>query len=111
MTRIVTVDGDPEIAAVVAASLPPRWLARRGSPAWVDAIVLVRPDTARVSRTRAEYPTTPILVLVDAEAPAAEVVAILEAGANVCVRDCRPELVGDELRACSGNAPRRWHAA
>jgi len=39
------------------------------------------------------------------------VVAVLEAGADACVRDGRPDLVGDHLRTYSGNAPRRFSAA
>jgi hypothetical protein len=110
MTRIVTVDGNPEIAAELADVLPRQWRMRT-DPKWVDAIVLVRPDRGRVRRTRAEYPDTPILALVDHDAPVAEVVGVLEAGADACVRDGRPELVGDQLRAYSGNAPRRWNVA
>jgi hypothetical protein len=110
MTRIVTVDGNPEIAAELADVLPRQWRMRSDSQ-WVDAIVLVRPDRGRVRRTRAEYPDTPILALVDHDAPVAEVVGVLEAGADACVRDGRPELVGDHLRAYSGNAPRRFSAA
>ena len=109
MTRIVTVDGSPEIAAELAGVLPRQWRMRTTDPKWVDAIVLVRPDRGRVRRTRAEYPDTPILALVDHDAPVAEVVAVLEAGADACVRDSRPELVGDQLRQYGANTP--WHAA
>ena len=111
MTRIVTVDGNPEIAASLADVLPRQWRMRTDDPKWVDAIVLVRPDRGRVRRTRAEYPDTPILALVDHDAPVAEVVAVLEAGADACVRDGRPDLVGDHLRSYSGRAPRRFTAA
>jgi hypothetical protein len=115
MSRIVTVDGNPEIAAefaeVLADALPRSWRMRTDDPRWVDAIVLVRPDRGRVRRTRAEYPGTPILALVDHDAPVAEVVGVLEAGADACVRDNRPELVGQHLGTYSGNAPRRFRAA
>jgi hypothetical protein len=111
MTRIVTVDGNPEIAAELAGALPRQWRMRTDNPKWVDAIVLVRPDRGRVRRTRAEYPDTPILALVDHDAPVAEVVAVLEAGADACVRDSRPELVGDQLRAYGGHPPHRRHVA
>jgi hypothetical protein len=111
MSRIVTVDGNPEIAAELAGVLPRHWRMRNDDPRWVDAIVLVRPDRGRVRRTRAEYPDTPILALVDHDAPVAEVVGVLEAGANACVRDSRPELVSDHLRTYSGNQPRRFSAA
>jgi hypothetical protein len=111
MTRIVTVDGNPEIADELAGILPRQWRMRTDDPKWVDAIVLVRPDRGRVRRTRAEYPDTPILALVDHDAPVADVVAVLEAGADAVVRDDRPELIGDELRAYNGNGPRRWSAA
>ena len=111
MTRIVAVDGNPEIAAELADVLPRQWRMRTDDPRWVDAIVLVRPTRGRVKRTRAEYPDTPILALVDHDAPVAEVVGVLEAGADACVRDGRPELVGEHLRAYSGNTPRRFSAA
>lgn len=111
MSRIVTVDGNPEIAAELADVLPRSWRMRTGDPRWVDAIVLVRPDRGRVKRTRAEYPDTPILALVDHDAPVAEVVGVLEAGADACVRDGRPELVGDQLKTYSGSTPRRFDAA
>jgi hypothetical protein len=111
MTRIVTVDGNPEVAAELAGVLPRQWRMRTDDPRWVDAIVLVRPDRERVRRTRAEYPDTPILALVDYDAPVAEVVGVLEAGADAFVREGRPDLVGDQLRAYSGNAPRRYSAA
>jgi DNA-binding NarL/FixJ family response regulator len=110
MTRIVTVDGNSEVAAELADVLPRDWRMRT-DPRWVDAIVLVRPDRERVRRTRAEYPDTPILALVDYDAPVAEVVGVLEAGADAFVREGRPDLVGDQLRAYSGNAPRRFSAA
>lgn len=105
------MDGSPEIAEVLAGVLPRQWRMRTDDPKWVDAIVLVRPDRARVRRTRAEYPDTPILALVDYDAAVAEVVAVLEAGADAVVRDDRPDLIGNELRAYSGNRPRRWSAA
>ena len=111
MSRIVTVDGNPEIAAELAGVLPRQWRMRTDDPRWVDAIVLVRPDRGRVKRTRAEYPDTPILALVDHDAPVAEVVGVLEAGADACVRDSRPELVGDHLKTYSANTPRRFDAA
>jgi hypothetical protein len=111
MTRIVTVDGNPEIAQELAGVLPRHWRMRTDDPKWVDAIVLVRPDRGRVRRTRAEYPDTPILALVEHDATVAEVVGVLEAGADAAVRDNRPDLVGDELRAYSGARPRRWSAA
>jgi hypothetical protein len=111
MSRIVTVDGSTEIAAGLADVLPRQWRMRTDDPRWVDAIVLVRPDRGRVRRTRAEYPETPILALVDHDAPVAEVVGVLEAGADACVRDSRPELVGDHLKTYSGNTPRRFDAA
>jgi hypothetical protein len=111
MTRIVTVDGNPEVAAELAGVLPRQWRMRTDDPRWVDAIVLVRPDRGRVRRTRAEYPETPILALVDHDAPVAEVIGLLEAGADAFVRENCPDLVGDQLRAYSGNAPRRFSAA
>jgi hypothetical protein len=110
MTRIVTVDGNPEVAAELAGVLPRQWRMRTGAR-WVDAIVLVRPDRGRVRRTRAEYPDTPILALVDHDAPVAEVVGLLEAGADAFVRESRPDLVGDQLRTFSGNTPSRFSAA
>lgn len=111
MSRIVTVDGNPEIAAELAGVLPRHWRMRTDDPRWVDAIVLVRPERGRVRRTRAEYPDTPILALVDHDAPVAEVVGVLEAGADACVRDSRPELVSEHLSTYSGNTPRRFSAA
>ena len=110
MTRIVTVDGNPEVAAELSGVLPRQWRMRTDAR-WVDAIVLVRPDRGRVRRTRAEYPDTPILALVDHDAPVAEIVGLLEAGADAFVRENCPDLVGDQLRAYSGNAPRRFSAA
>ena len=47
MTRIVTVDGNPEIASSLADVLPRQWRMRTDDPKWVDAIVLVRPDRGR----------------------------------------------------------------
>jgi DNA-binding NarL/FixJ family response regulator len=111
MTRIVTVDGSPEIAAELSGVLPRQWRMRTDNPEWVDAIVLVRPGRERVRRTRSEYPDTPILALVDHDAPVAEVVGVLEAGADACVRDNRPELVGDQLRVCSDGTMRRRSVA
>src|ERR1044072_4236681 len=111
MSRIVTVDGNPEIAAELADVLPSSWRMRNDDPRWVDAIVLVRPSRGRVKRPRAESPEPPILALVDYDAPVAEVVGVLEAGADACVRDGRPDLVRDQLRTYSGNAPRRFSAA
>jgi len=106
MTRNVTVQGgDDLVSAELAATLPHSWRVSRNGLA--DAIVLVRPSSARVRRTRSEYPATPILVLMDSSAPASDVVALLDAGANACVRDTRPELIGDELRVINGNRPRR----
>ena len=80
-------------------------------PAYVPAIVLVHPDRERVRRTRSEYPEIAILAQVDHEAPVADVLAMLDAGADACVRDLGPKVLDDAPQSLTTVANRRPNAA
>ena len=102
---VVAVLGPPGRVAGLAAHLPGSWSTRR--PAGLadlrpGEIVLVTRATAdEVGAARAALPRRTLLVaLVDEDAPAELVAAVLTAGADVCVRGGHPGILAGHLVAC-----------
>lgn len=100
---LVTVVGTPGTASALADQLPPHWRVESADLADVDHTDLLVIGAATGARIRAavrQHPGTPVVGVVDPYATAEQVVEVLEAGADACVRSGLPTLVGSHLRAC-----------
>jgi hypothetical protein len=102
---VVAVFGHPGRVAGLPAHLPTGWSLRR--PAGLDdvqaeEIVLFAGATEQdVLNARAVLPRrTRVVALVDDDAPAELVAAVLTAGADVCVRGGLPAILASHLVAC-----------
>jgi hypothetical protein len=115
VSPVVAVLGYPGRVAALAAHLPAGWSLRY--PGDVDdvlaeEIVLFSGATeADVLRARASLPArTRIVVLLDDDARAELVAAVLTAGADVCVRGGMPAVLAGHLVACRRRQlVDRWH--
>jgi hypothetical protein len=105
MSPVVVVLGPAGRVAGLAAHLPAGW-SLRTAPDLGDVrpgeIVLVSGATeADIADARARLPRrTRVVALVDGEAPAERVAAVLTAGADVCVRGGQPAILASHLVAC-----------
>lgn len=102
---VVAIFGHPGRVAGLQAHLPLGWVLRRpGSLEEVRAGELVLFSGAReqdVLAARAVLPArTRVVALVDEDAPAELVAAVLTAGADVCVRGGLPAILAGHLVAC-----------
>lgn len=102
---VVSVFGHPGRVAALAAHLPRDWVLRRPSDlddVAPDDIVLVSGATLPdVVTARAALPRrTRLVALVDEDAPARVVAAVLTAGADVCVRGGPPAVLAGHLVGC-----------
>ena len=100
---VVTVVGAPGSLTSLAEQLPPYWRVRSADLADIDHTDLLVIGGASGGRIRAavrQHPGTPVVGVVDTYATADQVVEVLEAGADACVRSGLPALVGSHLRAC-----------
>lgn len=100
---LVTVVGPSRSLTSLAEQLPSHWRVRSAELADVDRTDLLVIGGASGSRIRAavrQHPDTPVVAVVDSHATAEQVVEVLEAGADACVRSGLPALVGSHLRAC-----------
>ncbi|XVV09360.1 hypothetical protein ACQP2X_31515 [Actinoplanes sp. CA-131856] len=102
---VVAVFGPAGRVAGLAEHLPPGWSTRR--PADIDDLepedlVLFAAATVReVAMARRVLPSrTTIVALVDEDAPAEMVAAVLTAGADACVRGGQPAILASHLVAC-----------
>ncbi|GAA0472437.1 hypothetical protein Ade02nite_52130 [Paractinoplanes deccanensis] len=102
---VVAVFGPAGRVAGLAEHLPAGWSTRR--PADIDdlgpdELVLFAAATVReVAVARRVLPSrTTIVALVDEEAPAELVAAVLTAGADACVRGGQPAILASHLVAC-----------
>ncbi len=105
MSPVVAVLGRPGRVAGLAAHLPAGWSVRTArdlGDVRTDEIVLVAGATeADIVAARAALPRrTRIVALLDGEAPAELVAAVLTAGADVCVRGGMPAVLASHLVAC-----------
>ncbi|SHN28068.1 response regulator transcription factor [Cryptosporangium aurantiacum] len=99
---LVTVVGPGSLAAL-AEQLPPHWSVRCAPLAEVgdtDLLVIGGASGARIRAAVRQHPGTPVVGVVDSYASAEQVVEVLEAGADACVRSGLPALVSSHLRAC-----------
>lgn len=105
MSPVVAILGHPGRVAGLAAQLPAGWslrVARDLGDIRPDELVLVTgAREADIAAARAELPRrTRIVALVDEDAPAELVAAVLTAGADVCVRGGLPAILAGHLIAC-----------
>ncbi len=105
LSPVVAVLGRPGRVAGLAAHLPAGWSVRpaRGlDDIRPDELVLLSGAGERdVHAARAEQPhRARIIALVDGDAPAEVVAAVLTAGADVCVRGGLPAILASHLVAC-----------
>ncbi|GAA3393387.1 hypothetical protein [Cryptosporangium minutisporangium] len=99
----VTVVGAPDSLAALAEELPVHWRLESTTLAEVgdtDLLVISRATGGRIRAAVRQHPGTPVVGVLDSCAPAEQVVEVLEAGADACVRSGLPALVGSHLRAC-----------
>ena len=103
MDAAIWVVDDGHVAEELGRRLPEGWQVHREKAVdaviGADAIVLVRPTTVRVRRARAGHPDTPVLAVVDDTASPSRVMALIEAGADACVRASRSVLLAALARA------------
>jgi hypothetical protein len=117
LAPVVSVFGAEGRIAGLAGHLPPGWVIRRPQrldDVAYDEIVLFSGATERDIRTaRAVLPRqTRLVTVVDDDAPAEIVAAVLTAGADVCVRGGLPAILASHLVACHRRqATDRWSAA
>jgi hypothetical protein len=115
VSPVVAVLGHPGRVATLGQHLPAGWSLRY--PADLDGvlaeeIVLLSGATeAAVLRARASLPArTRIVALLDDDARAELVTAVLTAGADVCVRGGMPAILASHLVACRRRQlADRWH--
>ncbi|MFI5955034.1 hypothetical protein [Cryptosporangium sp. NPDC051539] len=109
---LVTVVGAPGSLNALAEQLPAHWIVRSAALEDVgdtDLLVIGRATGHRVAAAVRQHPGTPVVGLLDSYAPAEQVVEVLEAGADACVRSGQPALVGSHLRACHRRRGPAWH--
>ncbi|MFG1921401.1 hypothetical protein [Cryptosporangium sp. NPDC048952] len=102
-TVLVTVVGASGSLAALAEQLPAHWRAQSADLEDIDHTDLLVIGGANGGRIRAavrQHPGTPVVGVVDTYATADQVVEVLEAGADACVRSGLPTLVSSHLRAC-----------
>ncbi len=102
---VVAVLGRPGRVAGLAAHLPAGWSVRPardlGDLRPDELVLITGAREADILAARAELPRrTRIVALVDEDAPAGLVAAVLTAGADVCVRGGLPAILAGHLVAC-----------
>ncbi|MFG1994754.1 hypothetical protein ACGFJ7_32745 [Actinoplanes sp. NPDC048988] len=102
---VVAVFGPAGRVAGLAGHLPSGWSIRR--PADIDdlapeeLVVFAAATVREVATARRVLPSrTTIVALVDQDAPAELVAAVLTAGADACVRGGQPAILASHLVAC-----------
>jgi DNA-binding NarL/FixJ family response regulator len=99
----VTVVGSASSLTALEAQLPRHWTVRRVAIDQVgdtDLLVIDGATGGRVLAAVRQHPGTPVVGVVDSYATTDQVVDVLEAGADACVRSGQPALVSSHLRAC-----------
>src|SRR3954467_4784635 len=83
----VYVQGPAHRLLGLGAYLPAGWqINRAGPPGHAEIIVLVDPHPSSVSATCLRHPSAAIIAVLDAFSSDTQAVAVLEAGADGCVR-------------------------
>lgn len=116
------VDDAPATVEVVASRSTARMLGEVAPACWrvvatdrpshhacVDFVVLVDPDPGEVVDVVARQPGAEVVVLLDRHAPTERLVAMLDAGVSVCLREGPARLVAGHMvaRRRRGRAPAR----
>jgi hypothetical protein len=104
---VVHVQGHRLSAEALTRALPSGWVAvqPQAEPAGRDGltvpdlVVLANPSAGAVRTARSEQPTVRLLAVVREDADVGSVVAILDAGADACVRGEHPAMVAAHLLA------------
>ncbi|MDW5323702.1 hypothetical protein [Plantactinospora sp. KLBMP9567] len=101
----IWVFGDITRVAGLSLHLPATWSTRPGQDITNvkddDLVLLVRPtidEVAAMDRKLAQRPQ--LVVLLDESCPAATIAAVLEAGADICVRATSSAVLASHLLAC-----------
>ncbi|WP_018333020.1 hypothetical protein [Actinomycetospora chiangmaiensis] len=117
------VDDAPATVEVVASRSTARLLGEVTPPTWrvvatdrpshhpcVDFVVLVEPDPAVVEDVIARQPGAEVVVLLARHAPTERLVAMLDAGVSICLRESPARLVAGHMvaRRRRGRAPVRF---
>ena len=89
----------------LAAFLPERWLVLRrpdllGEPAHPEVVVLIEPSSALVSAACLQNPTAAVVAVLSPFSDHEDVVRVLEAGADACVRTTNAAIVAAHAEAC-----------
>ena len=102
--------GRPPTGGITSAVLPEHWLvgpAVRANPGRIDLLVVYDATPLTVSRCLSMWRHAPILAVLPTTAVEGDALAVLEAGAEACVRTPHTQVVIAHLKAVE----RRWAAA
>jgi hypothetical protein len=102
-TVVVTVIGHAGSLSALADQLPAHWTVRSAAAdehVDTDLLVIAGATGSRIRAALVGHRGVPVIGIVDAFASAEQVVEVLEAGADACVRSGQAALVGSHLRAC-----------
>jgi hypothetical protein len=97
----VYVQGPPHRLLGLGAYLPAGWQVDHGAPPNnAEIILLVDPHPREVTVNCLRHPGAAIIAVLDAYSPDARSVAVLEAGADACVRTDQAAIVAAHVEAC-----------
>lgn len=98
---IVYVQGPPHRLMGLGAYLPAGWHVDRDvPPSHAEIILLVDPHPTEVTRACLRHPSAAIVAVLDAYSADAQSVAVLDAGADACVRTDQAAIVAAHIEAC-----------
>jgi DNA-binding response OmpR family regulator len=99
----VLIVGRTTLLPDLAAHLPRDWRIQRAEltvGARADIVLLVEPDPAQISRVALDAPEAAVIAVLSPFSDQDEVVRVLEAGADACVRTQNAAIVAAHVEAC-----------
>lgn len=97
----VYVQGPPHRLLGLGAYLPAGWRVDHGAPpSDAEIILLVDPHPREITVTCLRHPNAAVIAVLDAYSADARSVAVLEAGADACVRTDQSAIVAAHVEAC-----------
>jgi hypothetical protein len=89
----------------LATFLPAGWLVLRrerlaGTPQHPDLVVLIEPDSRAVAEASLQHPDAAVIAVLSPLRDHDDVVAVLDAGADACVRSNNGAIVAAHAEAC-----------
>jgi hypothetical protein len=89
----------------LGAFLPERWILIRrtdlgGEPVHPDLVVLIDPSPSAVSAACLQHPVASVIAVLSPFSDHGEVVRVLDAGADACVRTTNAAIVAAHAEAC-----------